>query len=493
MTNSKIPIHHLSATELRDAFLRGELKAVQIAEHFLHRIDQTNKSLNAFLSILHERTLLKAERLDRKRKDNVPLGKLAAIPIAIKDNMHIAGELTTCASKFLRNYKAPFTADAVHFLEEADALLIGKTNLDEFAMGSTNENSAFGAVRNPWDLTRVPGGSSGGSAAAVSARLALLGTGSDTGGSIRLPAAFCGIVGYKPTYGRVSRYGLVAFGSSLDQIGCFSSTVQDAGLMMEVMGRHSPRDATSLDLPSENYKLTASLKDIKIGVPQKMLEGLSSELRKNFDEAIKVLESLGAKIVNVDLDIAKYSVAVYYILATAEASTNLARFDGIRYGIRAKNAKTIDEVYELSRQHGFGSEVKRRIILGTYVLSSGFQHAYYKKAQQVRTLMMDAYDSAFEQCDAIVTPVATSAAFKAGALQDPLSVYLQDIFTIPANLAGLPAMSVPSGYDSEGMPLGIQITGPQMCDVPVMQYAYAYEQATKHMKIPKDFMAGAVS
>jgi aspartyl-tRNA(Asn)/glutamyl-tRNA(Gln) amidotransferase subunit A len=398
--------------------------------------------------------------------------------------MHISGELTTCASKFLRNYKAPFTADAVHFLEEADALLIGKTNLDEFAMGSTNENSAYGPVYNPWDLTCVPGGSSGGSAAAVAGRLSLLATGSDTGGSIRLPAAFCGIVGFKPTYGRVSRYGLVAFGSSLDQIGALSSTVEDAGLMMEVMGRHSQHDATSLDLPPELYKLSSSLKEITIGVPQEALEGLSPEVRKNFDEALKVFESLGAKVVNVNLDIAKYSVAVYYILATAEASTNLARFDGIRYGVRAKEAKTIDEVYELSRGQGFGSEVKRRIILGTYVLSAGFQHAYYKKAQQVRSLMIDAYEHAFNTCDAIVTPVATGTAFQSGALQDPLQVYLQDIFTIPANLAGLPAISVPSGYDSRGMPLGLQITGPQMCDVPVMQYAYAYEQATKHMKIP---------
>lgn len=485
MTNN---LHHLSAVELRKAFVEGNVPAVQIAEHFLRRIDKTNPALNAFLNVLHEKTLRKAERLDHKRKNNEPLGKLAGVPVAIKDNMHIEGELTTCASKFLSNYKAPFTADAVHFLDEADALLIGKTNLDEFAMGSTNENSAFGPVWNPWDLSCVPGGSSGGSAAAVCGRLALLATGSDTGGSIRLPAAFCGIVGYKPTYGRVSRYGLVAFGSSLDQIGPLATTVEDAGLMMEVMGKHSPHDATSLNLPAENYKLPSSLKEIKIGVPQKMLEGLSPEMLRNFNEAIEVFKSLGATVVNVDLDIAKYSVAVYYILATAEASTNLARFDGIRYGVRAKNAKTIDEVYELSRQQGFGSEVKRRIMLGTYVLSSGFQHAYYRKAQQVRTLMIDAFEVAFDHCDAIVTPVSTSSALKAGELLDPLQVYLQDIFTIPANLAGLPAISVPSGFDSRGMPLGIQITGPQMCDVPVMKYAYAYEQATKHMKIP----AGAV-
>ncbi len=478
-------IHHLSATELRDAFLKGEITAVEIASHFLHRIDKTNPALNAFLAVFHEKTLQKAETLDRKRKAGQPLGRLAAIPIAIKDNMHIEGELTTCASKFLRNYRAPFTADAVHLLDEADALLIGKANLDEFAMGSTNENSAFGPVANPWDLSCVSGGSSGGSAAAVAGRLSLLATGSDTGGSIRLPAAFCGIVGFKPTYGRVSRYGLVAFGSSLDQIGTLSPTVEDAGLMMEVIGRHSERDATSLDLPRENYNLPSSLKEITFGVPYKTLEGLSSEIRKNFDESIHVLKNLGAKIVDVDLDVTKYSVAVYYVLATAEASTNLARFDGIRYGVRSKEAKTIDEVYELSRQEGFGSEVKRRIMLGTYVLSAGFQNSYYKKAQAVRSLMAQAYETAFNTCDAILTPVATSAAFQSGALQDPLQVYLQDLYTIPANLAGLPAITVPSGYDLRGMPLGLQITGPQMCDVPLLQYAYAYEQATKHMKIPK--------
>lgn len=477
-------LHHLSACHLRDAFHKGEVSAVQIAEHFLKRIERENANLNAFLSLLPERALLKAEQLDRKRKSGAPLGKLAGVPIAIKDNMHIQGELTTCASKFLSDYRALFSADAVHLLEEEGALLVGKTNLDEFAMGSTNENSAFGPVRNPWNLNCVPGGSSGGSAAAVSARLALLGTGSDTGGSIRLPAAFCGIVGYKPTYGRVSRYGLVAFGSSLDQIGPLATCVEDAALMMEVMGRHSPHDATSLHLPKENYRLPSTLQDIKLGVPESMLEGLAPEMRKNFDEALNVYKSLGAKIVPVDLDITKYSVAVYYILATAEASTNLARFDGIRYGHRSKAAKTLDEVYDLSRGEGFGSEVKRRILLGTYVLSAGFQSAYYTKAQQVRTLMIDAYEKAFETCDAILTPVATSAAFKAGAIQDPLQVYLQDIFTIPANLAGLPAISVPSGFDSRGMPLGLQITGPQMCDVLVMQYAYAFEQATQHRKIP---------
>jgi aspartyl-tRNA(Asn)/glutamyl-tRNA(Gln) amidotransferase subunit A len=482
--------HTLSATELREAFVRGEVKAVDIVHHFLKRIETHGSKLGAFLSVLGPRAILKAERLDRKRAHNEPLGKLAGVPIAIKDNTHIEGELTTCGSQFLKNYKAPFDATAVHLLEQEDALLIGKTNMDEFAMGSSNENSSFFPAHNPWNTKCVPGGSSGGSAAAVSARLALIATGSDTGGSIRQPAGFCGIVGYKPTYGRVSRYGLVAFGSSLDQIGPMTTTVADAALAMEVMGRHCPHDATSLDLPPESYPLGADLKEIKIGIPHKFLEQLKPEIRKNYDDAIHVMKSLGAKTVDIDLDLLKYSIAVYYILATAEASTNLARFDGIRFGVRAKEAKTLEEVYEFSRKNGFGREVKKRIMLGTYVLSAGFQDAFYKKAQRVRTLMIDAFDKAFADCDAVIMPVAPSAAFESGSIHDPVEMYLQDIFTIPANLAGLPAISVPSGYDSKGMPLGIQIIGPQLCDVPVLQYAHAYEQATRHIRIPDGYLGG---
>lgn len=482
------PLHHLSALEIRDAFCRGEVTAVQIAEHFLARIDAHNENLGAFLSTLGPRALMKAESLDKKRAKNEPVGRLAGVPIAIKDNMHIAHEITTCGSKFLANYKAPFAATAVQLLEEEDALLLGKTNMDEFAMGSSNENSAFKRAQNPWNHNCVPGGSSGGSAAAVAARLGLIATGSDTGGSIRQPASFCGVVGYKPTYGRVSRYGLVAFASSLDQIGPFTTTVADAALAMEVMGQHCPRDATSLDLPPETYPLSKELDpETVIGVPWHFLEDLTPEARKNFDEAIQVMKDLGAKIVDVNLDILKTSIAVYYILATAEASTNLARFDGIRFGARSKEAKSLEEVYELSRKEGFGREVKKRIMLGTYVLSAGYQDAYYKKAQKVRTLIIDAFEAAFNHCDAVMMPVTTSAAFEHGAFQDPLQMYLQDIFTVPANLAGLPGISVPSGTDSRGMPLGLQILGPQMCDVAVMQIAYAYEQATKHLSIPRNY------
>lgn len=482
------PLHHLSAIELRDLFLRGELSAVQIAQFFLDRIETHNEKLGAYLSTLGPRALIKAEALDKRRAQNQPIGKMAAIPIAIKDNMHIAGEITTCGSNFLENYKASFDATAVYRMEQEDALLIGKTNLDEFAMGSSNENSAFFPTNNPWDLNCVPGGSSGGSSAAVAARLSLIATGSDTGGSIRQPASFCGIVGYKPTYGRVSRYGLVAFGSSLDQIGPFASTVRDAALTMEVIGHHCPHDATSLDLPPEAYPLSKQLEPgTTIGVPWQFLENLNPQGRENFKEAIEVMKHLGAKIVEVDLDILKYSIAVYYILATAEASTNLARFDGIRYGIRSRHAKTLEEIYERSRKEGFGREVKKRIMLGTYVLSAGYQDAFYKKAQKVRTLIIDAFDQAFSKCDAVMMPVTTNGAFQHGAIHDPLEMYLQDIFTIPANLAGLPAISVPSGYDGRGMPLGVQILGPQMCDVSVMQYAYAYEQASKQTRIPRDY------
>lgn len=479
------PLHHLSAIELRNAFIKGEVTAVKIVETFLKRIANHNEKLGSFLHVLGPRALLKAEALDKKRAHHQPLGKMAAIPVAIKDNTHIDGEITTCGSKFLRNYKAPFSATAVHLLEQEDALIIGKTNMDEFAMGSSNENSAYFPAKNPWNLNCVPGGSSGGSANAVAARLTLIGTGSDTGGSIRQPAAFCGVVGYKPTYGRVSRYGLVAFGSSLDQIGPFAPTVADAALTMEVIGRHCLHDATSLDLPAETYTLSPKLeKETTIGVPWQFLSSLNPEVRENFNESVEVMKSLGANVVEINLDVLKYSIAAYYVIATAEASTNLARFDGIRYGIRSKNAKTLDEIYEYSRKEGFGKEVKKRIMLGTYVLSAGFQDAYYKKAQKVRTLILDAFDAAFGKCDVVMMPVTTSGAFEKGSIQDPVAMYLQDIFTVPANLAGVPAISVPSGYDKKGMPLGVQFTGPQMCDVALMQVAYAYEQASKHCRIP---------
>ena len=483
-------MHKLSAIQLRNRFLKGEVSALQIAEYFLKRIDKHNEQLGAFLKVFSEKTLRKAEELDQKRKEGKPLGKLAGVPIAIKDNMHIKGEMTTCASKFLENFKAPFWSTAVHELAEADALLIGKTNLDEFAMGSSTEYSAYFPAKNPWNTKCVPGGSSGGSSSAVAGRLALCSTGSDTGGSIRQPAALCGIVGFKPTYGRVSRFGLVAFGSSLDQIGPMTTTVSDAGLMMEVMGKYCNKDSTSLNLPQEPYldHLPKDLKGKRIGIPSHFLENLNDEAKKNFEESKAVLKDLGAELLEIDLDILKYSIDVYYILATAEASTNLARYDGVRYGRREESAETLDEVYNLSREFGFGPEVKQRILLGTYMLSAGFQNAFYKKAQKVRTLMIDHFNKAFNDCDIIAIPVSPITTFELGSIQDPLQMYLQDIFTIPANLAGVPAISVPSGFDSENKPFGLQLIGPQLHDVPVIKSAYAFEQATQYSKkIPPQF------
>lgn len=473
-------MHTLSAIELRDKFLKGELSAVSITQTFLDRIAKYDPEIGAFLSVFPEKALAKAKILDEKRAAGNPLGKLAGIPIAIKDNIHVQGEISTCASKFLTNYRAPFQSTVVRLLEEEDAVILGKTNLDEFAMGSSTENSALKRTKNPWDLKCSPGGSSGGSAAAVAARLCPVALGSDTGGSIRQPAAFCGIIGFKPTYGRVSRFGLVAYGSSLDQIGPLTTSSADAGLLMEVIGRHCDRDSTSDSTPQQKYVETfdGSIKGLKIGVPWQFLDALAEEPKKIFNQSLDTLKKLGAEIVDINLDILKYSIAVYYILATAEASTNLARFDGIRYGLRSPRAKTLDEVYDFSKEEGFGHEVKRRILLGTYVLSAGYQDAYYRKAQKVRTLMIQRYKEAFKQCDLIATPVTPFTAFEIGAIKDPLQMYLEDIYTIAINLAGLPAVSVPNGFSQDGKPLGLQLIGPQKNDVQVLKAADAFEKAT---------------
>lgn len=483
-------MHKLSATQLRDKFLKGELSALEITESFLNRIEKYDNQIGAFLSVLNERAIAKAKNLDKRRSQGESFGKLAAVPVAIKDNIHIKGELSTCGSKFLTNYRAPFDSTAVKLLEEEDAILIGKTNCDEFAMGSSTENSAFKKTFNPWDLKCTPGGSSGGSSAAVAARLCPLSIGSDTGGSIRQPASLCGVVGMKPTYGRVSRYGLVAFGSSLDQIGPFATDVTDAALIMEVLARHCEKDSTSISIPPEHYvkQLKTDVKGLKIGVPWKFLEQLAPEARSLFDRSLDTFKELGAQIVDIDLSILKYSIPVYYILATAEASTNLARFDGIRYGIRSPKAKTLDEVYDLSKEEGYGPEVKRRILLGTYVLSAGYQDAYYKKAQKVRTLIIQSYKEAFKKCDLVALPVSPFAAFEIGSKKDPLQMYLEDIYTISANLAGIPGISVPSAFTKDGKPIGLQLLGPQKCDAAVLQAAFAFEQAARvHPKIPERF------
>lgn len=473
-----------SAIDIRHQFLNGEHSSVSIAQYFLQRIRHLDTEVGAFLSVFDEDVLAQAEKLDKKRAAGQPLGKLAGVPIAIKDNILIKGKLNTCASKFLTNYTAPYNASVIERLLEEDALILGKTNLDEFAMGSSNENSALQKTYNPWNLKCSPGGSSGGSAAAVAARMTPLSLGSDTGGSVRLPASFCGIVGYKPTYGRVSRSGLVAFGSSLDQIGPLATTVKDTALLMEVIGRPCSRDSTTYPDAAEEYlkDYRPSMQGMKIGVPWEFLSELAEEPKKAFEEALERAKELGATIVNVDLSILKYSIAVYYILATAEASTNLARFDGIRYGRRSPEAKTLDEVYDFSKREGFGPEVKKRIMLGTFVLSSGYQDAYYRKAQKIRRLILESFKTAFQSCDLIATPVSPFSAFEVGEIKDSLQMYLEDIYTVGVNLAGVPAISLPNILTKENKPLGFQLIGPQKQDKRVLMAAAALEEALPFQK-----------
>lgn len=483
-------MYQSSAIEIRKKFIQGERTAVSIVEYYLNRIAKYDGQVGAFLQVYQDKALYQAQEVDKKRASGKPLGKLAGIPIGIKDNILVEGELTTCASKFLTNYRAPYQATVINQILAEDGIIIGKTNLDEFAMGSSTENSALQKTHNPWNLNCTPGGSSGGSGAAVAARFCPLSLGSDTGGSVRLPAAFCGVVGFKPTYGRVSRYGLVAYGSSLDQIGPFANCTADAALLMEVMGRHCEKDSTSIQEGPEDYlnHLNGSMQGMKIGVPWQFLKDLGEEPRQVFQKSVDLMKSLGAEIVDVDLSILKYSIAVYYILATAEASTNLARFDGIRYGQRSPRARTLDEVYDFSKEEGFGAEVKRRIMLGTFVLSSGYQDAYYRKAQKVRTLILNSYKEAFKTCDLIATPVSPFAAFEIGSIKDPLQMYLEDIYTIGVNLAGLPAISIPNGFSHEGKPMGLQLMGPQKQDRKVFIVANALERSLPYHTAIPDFV-----
>lgn len=471
-------MYKLTARQLNRLFLEGSLSAETIISYFLKRIHAFDPQIGAFLDVYQTRAQEQAKRLDQKRAQGKPLGRLAGVPISIKDNIHVKGEITTCASKFLKNYRAVFDATAVHLLEKEDAIILGKTNLDEFAMGSSTENSALLKTVNPWNLDCVPGGSSGGSTAAVAARLSPISLGSDTGGSVRQPAAFCGVAGFKPTYGRISRYGLVAYGSSLDQIGPIATSVEDIGMVMEVLGGHDPHDATTIPTHPEDYLPMGPIKGKKIGVPWQFLENLGQEAKALFLEALEVMKGLGCTVVDVDLNSLNYSVATYYIIATAEASTNLARFDGIRYGVRSSRGDTLEQIYDFSRTEGFGREVKKRILLGTYVLSAGYQDAYYKQAAKVRVKIIDAFNIAFEKCDVIATPVSPFAAFSRGAIQDPLEMYLQDIYTIGVNLAYLPAISVPCGFNEVQKPFGVQFIGARHDDTLVCRMAHAYEEAT---------------
>jgi aspartyl-tRNA(Asn)/glutamyl-tRNA(Gln) amidotransferase subunit A len=439
--------------------------------------EKLNPQLNAFLTIEREYAEQRAQMVEQQDFDS----PLKCFPIAVKDNICTKFSQTSCGSRILGDYHPPYDATAVQKLEEAGAIIVGKTNMDEFAMGSSNENSAFGAVKNPWDETRVPGGSSGGSAAAVASGIVRAALGSETGGSVRQPASFCGIVGLKPTYGRISRYGLVAFGSSLDQIGIFGQTSEDVAAVLQAIAGRDERDSTSADVVVPDYtaNLNQDIKGMRLGVPHAFFgEGLDAEVREAVERAIDRYRDLGAEIVDVTLPHAKYCIAVYYIIATAEASSNLARYDGVRFGFRAENAPELRQMYRKTREEGFGAEVKRRIMLGTYVLSSGYYDAYYAKAQKVRTLLKQDFIEAFQTCDAIVTPTAPSVAFKIGEKSDdPLAMYLSDIYTASANLAGIPGVSVPCGVSSENLPIGVHLLGNHWREDVLLRLANAYEKA----------------
>jgi len=472
----------MTAVEVRDAIAARTLTAREACERALARIDLLNPALHAFHHVDPERALARAAALDRAA---APAGPLHGVPIAIKDNISIRGMQTTAGSRILENYVPPFDATVIARLEAAGAVILGKTVLDEFAMGSSTENSAYGPARNPWAPDRIPGGSSGGSAVAVAAGMAPLALGSDTGGSIRQPAALCGVVGMKPTYGRVSRYGLIAFASSLDQIGPFARTVRDAALLLEVIGGHDVHDSTAAErhVPAFGQALSGDIRGVRVGVPRDLLEeGVDPDVRRAFDQSLRTLEELGATVQTVTLPYSRFAIPVYYLVATAEASSNLARYDGVRYGMRAR-AGTLGDMYDETRSAGFGAEVKRRIVLGTYVLSSGYYDAYYLKAQQVRTLIRRDFEQAFDQVDAIAVPTSPTPAFRIGErADDPLQMYLADIFTVSAPLAGLPAISVPCGFTSGRLPVGLQLTGRAWDEATLLRIGDAYEQATPWSK-----------
>jgi aspartyl-tRNA(Asn)/glutamyl-tRNA(Gln) amidotransferase subunit A len=478
----------LSAADIARKVRAKELSARDVAKSFLDRAHGWDKTIKAFLSFNDDAALAQADAVDRAVAAGKDPGPLAGVPVAVKDNMCVTGTKTTCASKILESFTANYDATVIEKLRVAGAVFIGKTNLDEFAMGSSTENSAFFTTRNPWDVSRVPGGSSGGSAAAVAARMAPLALGSDTGGSIRQPAALCGVVGLKPTYGRVSRFGLVAFASSLDQIGPFSTTVADAALLLQVLAGHDPKDSTSARVPVPDFSaaLGRGVKGLRVGLPKEyFIDGMDPEVNRAVRQAVATLESLGATVKEVSLPHTDAGLSVYYVIAPSEASANLARFDGVRYGYRSPRATSLLEQYEFSRDEGFGPEVKRRIMLGTYALSSGYYDAYYLKAQKVRTLIKQDFDRAFESVDVIATPTAPTAAFKAGEKSDdPLQMYLSDVFTISCNLAGLPGLSLPCGFTSNGLPIGLQLLGKPFDEETVFATASAYEKATSWNRIP---------
>lgn len=472
-------------SELHGMLHKKEISVADLVDESFKRIAEVDEKVQAFLTLNEEQARAKAKELDEKLATEKDFGLLFGMPVGIKDNIVTKGLRTTCASKILYNFDPIYDATVMERLHEADAIVIGKLNMDEFAMGSSTENSGFQLTRNPWDLERVPGGSSGGSAASVAAGEVPFALGSDTGGSIRQPAAFCGVVGLKPTYGRVSRYGLVAFASSLDQIGPITRTVEDNAYLLQAISGLDPMDSTSanVDVPDYVSALTGDIQGLKIAVPKEYLgEGVSEEVRQSVLDALKVLESLGATWEEVSLPHSKYALATYYLLASSEASANLARFDGVRYGYRTDNAKNLIDMYKQTRSEGFGNEVKRRIMLGTFALSSGYYDAYYKKAQKVRTLIKQDFENVFEKYDVIIGPTTPTPAFKIGEkTSDPLTMYANDILTIPVNLAGVPGISVPCGFVN-GLPVGLQIIGKHFDESTVYRVAHAFEQATNYHK-----------
>lgn len=473
-------LQQLSAAEVARKVNAGEVSALEVTDALLAHVDAVDDRVGSYLTRLHDLARSTARRVDERLRagENLPL---AGVPVAVKDNMCLTDTRTTCGSKILENWIAPYTGTAVQRMLDAGGIPIGKANMDEFAMGSSCENSALGVTRNPYDLGRVPGGSSGGSAAAVAAYEAAIGMGSDTGGSIREPAAFCNLVGFKPTYGRVSRYGLIAFASSLDQIGPLTRTVEDAALAYEAMAGHDPMDSTSIDRAVEpaSRALRGDLKGVRVGIVKEFVtEKLGAEIHALYQRTYKELTDLGAELVEVSLPTADYGLATYYLIAPAECSSNLSRFDGVRYGLRIEG-DDVGQMYEKTRAAGFGPEVKRRILIGTYALSSGYYDAYYVKAQKARTLFSQDFKRAFESCDLIASPAASSPAFEFNSKSDPYSMYMMDYYTIPMSLAGLPSLSVPCGW-IENMPMGLQLAAPLFEEARLLSAAHAYEQATKH-------------
>jgi len=477
------PIHELTA-----AYRRGETTPSAVTEAYLARIEKLDGRIGAYITVTAEEARAAAAAADRRYRDGTPLGPLDGVPLSIKDVFCTRGVRTTCGSRILERFVPPYDATLVARLAAAGAVMLGKGNLDEFAMGSSTEHSAFHVTRNPWDLSRVPGGSSGGPAAAVAGGLAAGGFGTDTGGSIRQPAAFCGVVGLKPTYGRISRYGLVAFASSLDHPGPFGRDVTDAALLLAAAAGHDPLDATSIDAPVPDYTadLSRGVRGLRLGVPDEyFIAGMDPEVERAVRAAIEVLKGLGAGVERVSLPATPYALATYYVIAPAEASSNLARYDGVKYGLRVDGRDLVD-MESRTRAAGFGAEVKRRVMLGTYVLSAGYHDAYYGKAQKVRTLVRRDFDAAFGRVDLVVAPTTPNVAFVHGEKEDPVAMYLNDVFTIPADMAGVPAVSVPCGFTAAGLPIGLQLIGRTLDEATVLRAAYAYEQATDwHRRRPE--------